>query len=176
MAVAAVVAYHADSRWLPGGFCGVDVFFVISGFLITSIIARDIATERFTLRNFYARRIRRIFPALAVMFVLVLTLGYLLLLSPEYALLGRHSFAGAAMVENVYLLLTTGYFAWGVEKLPLLHLWSLAVEEQFYVVFPLLVLGLTRLKMPMMASFALLATVSFIAAVHVASRNSMAGF
>lgn len=143
VAVLLVVAYHAFPSAVPAGFLGVDVFFVISGFLITRIIAGEMEAGRFTLGEFYARRVRRIFPALLLVLGAALAMGWLVLASVEYETLGRHVVGGAGFLSNFVLWSETGYFGPEAESTPLLHLWSLAVEEQFYLVWPL-VLMLTR--------------------------------
>ena len=144
VAVLAVLAYHAFPSLAPGGFAGVDVFFVISGYLITGIIVDDLERGRFTYANFYWRRIRRIFPALILVLVSCLALGWLVLLPDEYAQLGKHVAAGAAFVSNIALWREAGYFDSAAELKPLLHLWSLGVEEQYYLVWPLLLLLFRR--------------------------------
>lgn len=140
VAVTAVVAYHAAPALVPGGFVGVDVFFVISGFLISSIILTERDQGRFSLVDFYARRIRRLFPALILVLAATWAAGWYYLLEHEMAALGRHIAAGAAYVVNFTLKAESGYFDTAAEEKPLLHLWSLAVEEQFYIVWPLLLL------------------------------------
>src|SRR5262245_40012984 len=144
VAVLAVLAYHAFPSLAPGGFAGVDVFFVISGYLITGIILDDLERGRFTYRNFYWRRIRRIFPALILVLVACLALGWLVLLPDEYAQLGKHVAAGAGVVSNIALWREAGYFDSAAELKPLLHLWSLGVEEQYYLAWPLLLLLFRR--------------------------------
>ena len=141
IAVMLVLNYHAFPQALPGGFVGVDVFFVISGFLITDIIARELGEKRFSLLGFYARRIRRIFPALIVVLAAVLVLGWLWMLPAAYAQLGSDVFASAAFSANIALLLQSGYFDLESARKPLLHLWSLGIEEQFYLAWPLILLS-----------------------------------
>jgi peptidoglycan/LPS O-acetylase OafA/YrhL len=137
IAVLAVIAFHAFPDAAPGGFVGVDVFFVISGYLISEILLGGLDRGTFGFRGFYARRIRRIFPALAVVMATCLVIGWFVLLASEYAQLGRHTVAGAAFVSNLLLWKESGYFDAKAELKPLLHLWSLGVEEQFYLVWPL---------------------------------------
>jgi peptidoglycan/LPS O-acetylase OafA/YrhL len=132
-----VVGYHAGPRLVPGGFIGVDIFFVISGFLISRIILSQIRADRFRLLDFYARRVRRIFPALAVVLFVTYALGWLLLMPQDFALLGDNIVAGAAFVSNLFQLRHVGYFDPDMAENPLLHLWSLGIEEQFYIVWPL---------------------------------------
>ena len=138
VAVASVVIFHAFPDWLPGGFVGVDIFFVISGFLISGIILGDLNKERFSFVDFYARRVRRIFPALIVVLAACLVLGWFVLLTVEYESLGLHTVAGAGFVSNLLLWSEAGYFDVAASLKPLLHLWSLGVEEQFYLFWPLL--------------------------------------
>ena len=144
VAVLAVLAFHAFPHAMPGGFAGVDVFFVISGYLISGIIFDDLARGRFTFANFYWRRIRRIFPALILVLAGSLALGWLVLLPDEYRQLGKHVAAGAGFIANLALYLETGYFDGAAELKPLLHLWSLGVEEQYYMVWPLLLVFFRR--------------------------------
>ena len=115
---------------MPGGFIGVDIFFVISGFLITGIIARELLSGRFSLLGFYERRIRRIFPALIVVLCAVMVLGWLWMLPGTYARLSADVFASAAFAANIALWLQSGYFDTESARKPLLHLWSLGIEEQ----------------------------------------------
>ena len=137
VAVLAVLAFHAFPQVLPGGFVGVDVFFVISGYLISGILFSDLQRGQFTYREFYARRMRRIFPALAVVLAACLFFGWLVLLDAEYTQLGGHVAAGAGFIANLALWRESGYFDTAAELKPLLHLWSLGIEEQFYFVWPL---------------------------------------
>ncbi len=147
VSILSVVAYHAGPRFVPGGFIGVDIFFVISGFLISRIILTQIKTGRFGLLDFYARRVRRIFPALAVVLLVTYALGWLLLMPQDFALLGDNIVAGAAFVSNLFQLRHVGYFDPDMAENPLLHLWSLGIEEQFYIVWPLvLMLAGARIK------------------------------
>lgn len=139
IAVAAVVLYHAGIQGLAGGFVGVDVFFVISGYLISGIIFNDLEQARFSLARFYERRIRRIQPALTAM-VLVVLVGFAAIYTPiDYKSLAQSVGATATFSSNIYFFVKSGYFDPASETKPLLHTWSLAVEEQYYLLFPLLV-------------------------------------
>ena len=140
-----VLNFHAFPDAMPGGFIGVDVFFVISGFLITGIITRELELGRFSLVEFYNRRIRRIFPALIVVLGATLMLGWFWMLPQAFAQLGSDTFASAAFLANIALLLQSGYFDVESAKKPLLHLWSLGIEEQFYLFWPLLLMLAARL-------------------------------
>lgn len=138
LAIGLVVLYHAFPKLLPGGFIGVDIFFVISGYLISSIIYEHLSTHRFSFVDFYVRRIKRIFPALLIVLISCFALGWFTLLANEYQQLGKHIFGGAAFVSNLILWNESGYFDQASHLKPLLHLWSLGVEEQFYFLWPLL--------------------------------------
>ena len=138
LAVLAVLGFHAFPDALRSGFIGVDVFFVVSGFLITSIIVRRLEDGRFQFAWFFARRIRRLFPALILVVASCMSVGWFALLADEYAHLGKHVAAGAGFVSNFVLWQESGYFDGPAATKLLLHLWSLGIEEQFYVVWPLL--------------------------------------
>jgi peptidoglycan/LPS O-acetylase OafA/YrhL len=146
IAVIAVVMFHAFPNITSGGYIGVDIFFVISGYLITSIILADLDSGRFTLSEFYFRRIRRIFPALITVLIACFAFGWFYLLADEFSLLGKHIAAGATFVSNLLLWQEVGYFDVQSESKPLLHLWSLAIEEQFYLIWPWLVIFGMRLR------------------------------
>jgi len=140
VAVVPIVLLHAGVAWLPGGFAGVDVFFVISGFLLTAIIAGDLERGRFSFAGFYRRRAVRILPALLVLVAAVQVAGRLLMLPQELGTLGASSMATLGFAANVYFWQRTGYFAPAADTFPLLHTWSLGAEEQFYILYPLLLL------------------------------------
>lgn len=144
IAVLAVVAFHAFPERLPGGFVGVDIFFVISGYLITGIILRALQQDRFSLMGFYARRVRRIFPALLAMLMMVWVLGRLMMLADEFPQLGKHVLAGSGFAMNLVLYADTQPYFGSINS-PLIHLWSLGVEEQFYLVWPLFLMAIWRL-------------------------------
>jgi peptidoglycan/LPS O-acetylase OafA/YrhL len=144
LAVLAVIAFHGFPEYVAGGFVGVDVFFVISGFLISGIILDETRLGVFSLHSFYARRIRRIFPALLLVLVVSLLAGWWLLLPADMVRLGKQLAASAAFISNFYLWFQSGYFSPDARTFPLLHLWSLGVEEQFYIVWPLIIIGLRR--------------------------------
>ena len=144
VAVGAVVLYHAFPSLLPGGFAGVDVFFVLSGYLIGGLVRDELATGRLDLARFWARRIRRLFPALILVLLASLAAGWCLMLADEMVRLGGHARAGMSFWVNFLLRSEAGYFDVAAELKPLLHLWSLAIEEQFYLLFPLAALGLWK--------------------------------
>ncbi|UCC56101.1 MAG: acyltransferase [Gammaproteobacteria bacterium] len=142
IAVLSVVLFHTNPGFLPGGFVGVDVFFVISGYLITRNIHNEIKAGRFTYSNFYVRRIRRLFPALFFTLTVTSILGFLLLSPNHLERLGQSTVYAAAALSNFYFWSETGYFDISSSYKPLLHFWSLAVEEQFYLIWPAFLLGL----------------------------------
>lgn len=144
VAVLAVLLHHAWPARFAGGFIGVDIFFVISGYLISGIVLGQLAHGRFSFRDFYVRRIRRIFPALALVLAAVLVFGAWWLTPADYAALGRHVAAGALFVANLAYWREAGYFDAASAAKPLLHLWSLAIEEQFYLLWPLVLWALWR--------------------------------
>ncbi|MDO8450422.1 MAG: acyltransferase family protein [Rhodoferax sp.] len=161
IAILSVVIYHAFPTHLRGGFVGVDVFFVISGFLISSIIFRSLQRGDFSFGEFYARRVRRIFPALILVLAASYTIGWFVLLPDEFKQLGKHMAAGAGFVQNIVLHQEAGYFDTASELKPLMHLWSLSIEEQFYLVFPLLIWGAWRLGLNALSVALLLILLSF---------------
>jgi peptidoglycan/LPS O-acetylase OafA/YrhL len=138
IAVVSVVIYHAFPELLCGGFVGVDIFFVISGFLISGIITDNLAAGTFDLLDFYRRRVKRIFPALVLVLTFTLTTGWVMLFANEYEQLGKHVAGGAAFISNFLLWGESGYFDNEASTKPLLHLWSLGVEEQFYMFWPII--------------------------------------
>lgn len=161
LAVLAVVLYHAFPDKLRGGFIGVDVFFVISGYLISRIIYRGMQHDAFSFAGFYGHRVRRIFPALVLVLAVCYGFGAVALLDDEFAQLARHTAASAGFVQNLVLYRESGYFDNASELKPLMHLWSLAVEEQFYLVFPVLVWAAWRRGWNLAAVVGGLALLSF---------------
>ncbi len=137
LAVVPVVLFHAGLGF-TGGFVGVDIFFVISGYLITKLVYADVDRGKFSLFEFWERRIRRILPALLVVVLATFVAGWLFLLPDDFEMLARSAIAQVSLVSNIFFRKQSGYFAPGADTKPLLHTWSLSVEEQFYVVFPLL--------------------------------------
>lgn len=137
IAVLAVVVFHAFPSVVHGGFVGVDIFFVISGYLISKHIWEELGTGSFSIKIFYARRVRRIFPALGLVLLACLLMGWVVLTPSEYEQLGKHVVAGAGFISNIIFWKESGYFDNAADTKPLLHLWSLGIEEQFYIVWPL---------------------------------------
>ncbi|MEZ5488290.1 MAG: acyltransferase [Steroidobacteraceae bacterium] len=176
IAVLSVLVYHAFPDLLPGGFVGVDIFFVISGFLISGIILTRIQAGTFTFADFYARRIRRIFPALAAVLVACLLAGWLILFPVDYERLGGHVLAGAAFVSNLVLWRESGYFDTSSELKPLLHLWSLGVEEQFYLIWPVLLVLAARFLHRILWAIVAVALLSFAANLLLVGSHASAAF
>jgi peptidoglycan/LPS O-acetylase OafA/YrhL len=176
IAVLAVLAFHAFPHAAPGGFAGVDVFFVISGFLISGIIFDGLRQGTFSFADFYWRRIRRIFPALVLVLAACLAFGWLVLLPDEYRQLGKHVAAGAGFLSNVVLWREAGYFDTAAELKPLLHLWSLGVEEQYYVVWPLLLFLFRSQPRQMLAMILAVGVASFAANIWMTANTESAAF
>ncbi|MBF0512053.1 MAG: acyltransferase, partial [Candidatus Omnitrophica bacterium] len=138
VAVLSVLGFHVFPHLFKGGFIGVDIFFVISGFLISTIILGQLNQNTFSFVEFYSRRIRRIFPAVIIILAVCFLLGWFLLFEDEFKQLSKHIAAGAGFISNFILWRENGYFDNASDTKPLLHLWSLGVEEQFYIFWPLL--------------------------------------
>ncbi len=162
IAVLCVVIYHAIPLPLHGGFVGVDVFFVISGFLISTIIFGSLERQTFSFIDFYVRRIKRIFPALLTVLVAALAFGWLFLLADEYEALGKSTVAGSAFIANYVFLDDNAYFAGTSIFKPMLHLWSLGVEEQYYILWPLIVWAFWKARVNILAMTLGIAAVSFL--------------
>lgn len=175
-AVIFVVLYHAFPKLVPNGFIGVDVFFVISGFLITSIIFSAIEEGNFSLRDFYIRRINRLFPALLTVMIACLVAGWFVLLPDEYKQLGKHTASGAAFISNLVFWSESGYFDSAADSKTLLHLWSLGVEEQFYLAWPLLIWFTWRAKFNLGTVCVVLLTLSFYLNVKTTELQPVAAF
>jgi peptidoglycan/LPS O-acetylase OafA/YrhL len=176
VAVLLVLAYHGFPKLVPGGYVGVDVFFVISGYLITGIVLAPLQEGKFSFKDFYRRRIRRLYPALLIVLPACGIIGWFLLSPPAFAQLGKHIASSAAFVPNLTFWGEAGYFDRAAELKPLRHLWSLGVEEQFYLVWPLTLYSLTRFRRSV--TLALLGTgiVSFVACVTIVRTDSIAAF
>ena len=144
IAVLSVLFFHSGFEVFSGGYVGVDIFFVISGFLITTIIVREIGENKFSVTTFYERRFRRILPAVITVVAVSLLVAIFLLDFKEYENLARSSIANNLFMSNIYFYNETGYFDGPAELKPLLHTWSLSVEEQYYVFFPLLLLFIAK--------------------------------
>ena len=176
VAVLAVIGFHAFPEAVPGGFVGVDVFFVISGFLITGIILRRLDRGSFGFAGFYARRIRRIFPALVLVLGVCWCAGWFTLLSDEFAQLGKHVAGGAGFVSNLLFWQEAGYFDNAAETKPLLHLWSLGVEEQYYLIWPPLLYIAWKIRLSRLALTVVLLATSFALNVSLVHSDAVAMF
>ncbi len=171
-AVVAVVLFHAFPEYVAGGFAGVDVFFVISGFLISKLIFDEAESGSISLLRFYARRIRRLFPALAVVLTAATAIGWLILLPDAYARLGAQVATSSVFAANIYFWLQSSYFSPDAHTFPLLHLWSLGVEEQFYIAWPLLVMVLCNRRRWLWA-VVLVGAASFVMSCLFADRPAL---
>lgn len=175
LAIVCVIAFHAFPNYLGGGFIGVDIFFVISGFLISSIIFSQIEADRFSYVDFYVSRIKRILPALMIVIAVTLAVGWIILFSSEYKNLGANAFAASIFAPNIKLWHEVGYFDTNANYKPLLHLWSLDVEEQFYIFWPALaVFVLRRWNMaPLMVS---IGVISFFVSLYLTYTDPASAF
>jgi peptidoglycan/LPS O-acetylase OafA/YrhL len=176
LAVLLVVGYHAFPTLVPSGFIGVDIFFVISGFLISNIIFDGVLERNFSLTHFYSRRIRRIFPALILVLTSCLLVGWLLLWQNEYQQLAKHTQGAALFISNFLLWLESGYFDAAAEVKPLLHLWSLGIEEQFYLIWPIIVWIIFRFRANALFLIIALAATSFAVNLGLLRTNSVSAF
>ncbi|NGN43272.1 acyltransferase [Mesorhizobium sp. CGMCC 1.15528] len=180
VAVLSVLFYHYGFSALSGGFTGVDVFFVISGFVITAALAKEVDADRFSLVEFYNRRIRRIVPALLLVLLVSMVVGYFILVPGDYEDLGRSSIYSAFGAANFYFLWHTGYFDQAAEMQPLLHMWSLGVEEQFYLVWPLALAAMAYIfrksKRAIAAFLGLLIAISLGLAIYTVEKNPSVAF
>ena len=162
IAVLAVVIFHAFPKTIKGGFIGVDIFFVISGYLISTIIFENLEKGTFSFFEFYARRIKRIFPALILVLIACFIFGWFSLFPDELQQLGKHIASGAGFVSNFVFWDEAGYFDKSADTKPLLHLWSLGIEEQFYIFWPLLLWLAWKQKFNLLAITIFLTLTSFI--------------
>lgn len=176
VAIISVVLFHAFPKLLVGGFVGVDVFFVISGFLISSIIFKSLDKGGFSFLDFYKRRVRRIFPALLFVLACCFIFGWWTSVATEFSVLGKHIAAGLGFIQNIILYRESGYFDVASELKPLLHLWSLGVEEQFYLLFPVAAIVIWKARLNVYISLAILALLSFVSGIVELKYNPSAAF
>lgn len=176
ISIALVLIFHIFPEYIPGGFVGVDVFFVISGYLITGLLLKDYEQGQFSILKFYGRRVRRIFPALLVVMLVAMFIGARVLLPDEQAALGLQIGAGAGFFANILFWFQSGYFDTEAALKPMLHLWSLGVEEQFYLFWPLLLGLLLRWRSRLLMVVAVLAIVSFVTSIYLVEAHPVAAF
>lgn len=176
IAVLSVVVFHAFPKLMKGGFIGVDVFFVISGFLISTIIFENLDKGTFSIVEFYNRRIRRIFPALIFVLVSCLIIGWFVLLAEELNQLGKHLAGGAGFISNLLLWSEAGYFDSASETKPLLHLWSLGVEEQFYIIWPVILWCSYRKRLNLAIIGIVIALASYVLNIYQVTSDVTAAF
>ena len=176
VAVLSVLMFHAFPEFFPGRFIGVDIFFVISGYLISNIIFKKLAAGRFSFLEFYIHRIRRIFPALILVLATTFAFGWVALFSDEFRMLGAHFMASVGFVENFLLYSEKGYFDLATEFKPVMHLWSLAIEEQYYLFFPPLIWFCWRWRGSVLPVIAILAAASFVANVVLTTSDATGAF
>lgn len=177
VAVLAVLAHHLDRAALPGGYIGVDVFFVISGYLITSHIVRRWTNGQFTLRDFYLRRVRRILPNQLLIVGLVLAISYMTFDEVRFSAISESAVYSALLASNFYFWQHAGYFAPAADTMPLLHMWSLGIEEQFYLVWPAAILGLMLLSTrPRLLLFVVVFSIMLVTTQYVVWRYPEAAF
>lgn len=176
VAVLMVIVFHAFPDLIPGGFVGVDIFFVISGYLIGGILIKAAEDGTFSFVDFYARRIRRIFPALIIVLAFCMAFGWRVLLADEYRQLAEQAVSGSLFSANILLWLKTGYFDPAAALKPLLHLWSLGVEEQFYIVWPPILLLAYRLRWNVGVVALVLGVISFALNIHTIHADPAGAF
>jgi peptidoglycan/LPS O-acetylase OafA/YrhL len=176
VAVLSVVGFHAFPSRIVGGFIGVDVFFVISGFLISGIIFRNLESSSFSYAEFYFRRIKRIFPALITVLIFTLLFGWFVLLADEFSQLGKHVASGIGFISNFSFWQEAGYFDSSAATKPLLHLWSLGIEEQFYIFWPPLLGLMWRRHIGFLGVLLAVAAASFAINLWTVDNNPVAAF
>jgi peptidoglycan/LPS O-acetylase OafA/YrhL len=176
IAVLSVIGFHTFPHFVKGGFVGVDIFFVISGYLITGIVIDATKESRFSYLEFYKRRIKRLFPSLLTVVAASFIVGWYVLLPDEFRQFGKHLAGGAGFVTNFLLWSESGYFDQSSDTKPLLHLWSLAVEEQFYIFWPLLLGLVWRRNRGILLVTALVAAASFTYSTTMVAYDAVAAF
>ena len=176
IAILSVIFFHAIPSLFPGGYIGVDIFFVISGFLITKSINNDLNSNNFKFTNFYIKRILRLYPALIFVLILCLIFGWFALLADEYKQLGLHVFSASSFTSNLVLWSESGYFDNSSISKPLLHLWSLGVEEQFYLLWPGIIYIMYRGNIGLIKFTILMLFLSFAINIELSKYNLAAAF
>jgi peptidoglycan/LPS O-acetylase OafA/YrhL len=182
VAILLVVLFHISQGWksmeniLHAGFIGVDIFFVISGFLISTIIFKSLESNNFNFLEFYSRRVKRLFPSLIVVLLSSLLFGFFFLFPADFEYLGKHVLGSTLYINNFFLLKEAGYFDATAELKPLLHLWSLAIEEQFYIIWPLVIYMIFKTKKSLLPIIIFFAFSSFAAHLYFLKLNHNASF
>lgn len=176
LAVALVLAFHAFPSLVHGGFIGVDIFFVISGYLISSILLEELAHDSFTFSSFWGRRIRRIFPALILVLIANLGFGFFALFPFEFKQLGLNALAGASFASNFVSITQASYFDTAADTKPLLHLWSLAIEEQFYIFWPVLLWLSFKVRLNLLVVILFVLGTSFLLNLHEINVSRIVDF
>jgi len=176
IAVLSVIGFHVAPNTIKGGFIGVDIFFVISGFLITSIILSDLSRSQFSFIDFYSRRVRRIFPALLLVMAAAYIFGWFALLAQELTQLSKHIVSGSLFISNLVLWNESGYFDNFVDRKLFLNLWSLGVEEQFYLFWPLILYAGMRFKVSFLKIIISILLISFSWNIYQTHINASAAF
>lgn len=172
LAIISVILFHAFPDYFPGGFAGVDVFFVISGFLITGIIKSRIDSDDFSFLNFYSRRVRRLFPSLILVLGTCFVAGWFLFDVGDFKILGKHIAASSGFVSNFTFLSESGYFDQTAITKPLLHVWSLSVEEQFYFLWPLIIVTISKIRKSLSLVLGGIVLTSFLLSLYFSYHNS----
>jgi peptidoglycan/LPS O-acetylase OafA/YrhL len=176
LAVIMVIAYHAFPKIFYSGFIGVDVFFVISGFLISGIILKMLKNNEFTFYSFYSRRVKRIFPALIIVLLTCLLFGWFFLFSEEYLSLVKNVLAGAGFFSNILYYFESGYFDISTNLKPLIHLWSLGVEEQFYIFWPIILVFIFKKRKKILTPMIIILLLSLLLNIFIGFKNPSAAF
>ena len=176
MAIMAVVLYHAFPKHFKGGFIGVDIFFVISGYLISFILFKNFEVNNFCLYSFYAKRIKRIFPALIIVTTFSIVFGWFALTDTEYMLLAKHARSSVLFISNFILAKEAGYFDVSSHTKPLMHLWSLSIEEQFYIIWPLLLYFIIKKRLNVLSFSIGFIAISFFTGINMLSKNTVNAF
>jgi peptidoglycan/LPS O-acetylase OafA/YrhL len=176
IAVLLVVLFHININLIPGGYIGVDIFFVISGFLITKIIHNEISSGKFSITNFYVRRARRIIPALTSTIIVTSIFATVMLYPSELVDYAKSAIASALFSANIYFFSSLNYFSPSADEIPLLHLWSLGVEEQFYILFPIFLIAVAKVRMSAVATTCALLVASVTASAYMLESTPSAAF
>jgi peptidoglycan/LPS O-acetylase OafA/YrhL len=176
VAILSVVLFHYFPKMMPGGYTGVDIFFVISGYLISSIIFKSLENHQFSFGDFYTRRIWRIFPVLLAVLSFALVFGFLFFTPDEFLGLGKHIAGSAAFISNFLLWRESGYFDISADTKPLLHLWSLGIEEQFYLIWPLIVWLMWKFRLNAGITVVTLLFLSFLLNIASISHDPVSVF